>query len=143
MTLSTICKEHLPRLYGNVINKVFFHHDKATSHTAKLTTAYLEVCQVKAEMGITYLEKKEIPVKCPDGSSLDFFGFGYLKQRIATRRTRTLDRVWKVAQEEWSRIDVDTIKATFAGWKRRLRKITEKNGEHIEQIKSIHSKTLK
>jgi len=68
---------HLPRLYPNEMNKVFFHHDKASSHTANLTTDYLE--QLKSSMGISYLEKYDIPVKAPDASPLDFYGFGYLK----------------------------------------------------------------
>lgn len=139
--LRPLFTEHLPRLYGEDINKVFFHHDKASSHTADLTTTYLE--EVSAELGLTYLEKKDIPVKCPDGSPLDFFGFGYLKQRISKRRPRTLDGVWKVSQEVWSGIDHALIKRTFADWKRRLRKISAVNGEHIEQIKSIHSKSFK
>ena len=35
--LRPLFTEHLPRLYGKYINKVFFHHDKATSHTSELT----------------------------------------------------------------------------------------------------------
>lgn len=139
--LRPLFTEHLPRLYGKEINKVFMHHDKATSHTANFTTAYLN--EVSAKLGITYLDKDSIPVKCPDGSPLDFFGFGYLKQQIAKRRARTLDGVWKVSQQEWSQITVEKIKKTYASWKRRLRMISKKNGEHIEQIKSIHSKSIK
>lgn len=139
--LRPLFTEHLPRLYGQDINKVFFHHDKATSHTSNLTTDYLN--EVAEELGITYIEKKEIPVKCPDASPLDFFGFGYLKQRITKRKARTLEGVWKIAQDEWSQITVQQIRKTFASWKRRLRLISKKNGEHIEQIKSIHSKSLK
>lgn len=139
--LRPLFTEHLPRLYGKDIKKVFFHHDKATSHTADLTTAFLK--EMKSKLGITYLAKEDIPVKCPDGSPLDFFGFGYLKQLISRRRPRNLDGVWKVSQEVWSSIDLATIERTFADWKRRLRKISAVNGEHIEQIKSIHSKLFK
>jgi len=131
---------HLPRLYPNEMNKVFFHHDKATSHTANFTTRYLE--QLEREIGIQYLKKQDIPVKAPDGSPLDFFGFGYLKQQLSNRRARTLDGVWKLAQDEWSKIDIEMIKKVFNSWKRRLRLISAKNGEHIEQIKDIHKRKL-
>ena len=62
------------------MDKVYFHHYKASSHTANLTTEYL--VKMKAELGISCINKDEIPVKAPDGSPLDFFGFGYLKQRL-------------------------------------------------------------
>ena len=52
------------------MHNAFFHHDKASSHKADLTTAYLE--KVKADLGISYMDKKSIPVKTPDGSQLDF-----------------------------------------------------------------------
>ena len=94
---------HLPRLYPNEMDKVYFHHDKASSHTANLTTAYL--VKMESELGISFINKDEIPVKTPDGSPLDFFGFGYLKQTLLTR-VRTLTVIWKLAQEVWSEIDL-------------------------------------
>jgi hypothetical protein len=88
------------------MDKVFFHHDKASSHTAYSTFEYIE--KLKSSIGISYLEKDDIPVKAPDASPLDFYGFGYLKQQLSKRRARTLDGVWKVSQEIWSQIDVAT-----------------------------------
>ena len=61
---------HLPRLYPNEMDKVYFHHDKASSHTANLTTEYL--VKMKSELGISFINKDEIPVKASDGSPLDF-----------------------------------------------------------------------
>ena len=49
---------HLPRLYPNEMDKVYFHHDKASSHTANLTTEYLS--KMKAELGISFINKDEI-----------------------------------------------------------------------------------
>ena len=125
----------------NDINKVFFHHDKSPSHTSKVTMAYLQ--KVKQELGISFINNEDIPVKTPDGSPLDFFGFGFLKQELAKRRAKTLDGIWKMCNEVWSTIDQAQIQRVFNSWKRRLRLITTKNGEHIEQTKSIHRKTIK
>ena len=98
--LKSLFTKLLPRLYKNEMSKVFFHHDKAPSHTANLTRDYLD--QLKSSMGISYLEKQEIPVKAPDASPLDFYGFVYLKQQLSKRKARTLDGVWKLSQEIWS-----------------------------------------
>jgi histone-lysine N-methyltransferase SETMAR len=138
--LKPLFKNHLPRLYGNDINKVFFHHDKASSHTAGLTIDYLK--QMKKELGISYLEKHEIPVKSPDASPLDFFGFGYLKQKLFHRKATTLAGVWKLCQEIWSEIDIDLVKRVFESWKKRCRMISSRDGRHIENIKNIHSKSI-
>lgn len=59
---------------GRMCEKVFVHHDAASSHTARFTTAY--ATQLKANLGITI-----IPVRASDSSQMDFFGFGYLKQK--------------------------------------------------------------
>ena len=136
--LKPLFTEYLPRLYPTDMDKVFFHHDKASSHTANYTNEYLE--QMKDELGISYLNKKDIPVKCPDGSPLDFFGFGFLKQKIFLRRATTLDGVWKICQEVWSEIDLDLVHKVFNSWKRRLRLISAKNGLQIEGLKDIHTK---
>ena len=114
------------------MDKVFFHHDKASSHTADLTIDYLE--ELKKNIGISYLNKQEIPVKAPDASPLDFFGFGYLKQRLVKRNAKTLDRVWKLVKEECSLIDLKMIQNVFASWKRKLRMLSAKNGEQIEHL---------
>ena len=123
---------HLPRLYPNEMDKVYFHHDKASSHTDNLTTEYL--VKMKSELGISFINKDEIPVKAPDGSPLDFCGFCYLKQRLSSRMARTLDGIWKLSREVWSEIDIAQIQKVFNSWKRRLRLISSRYGEYIEQI---------
>lgn len=136
--LKPLFNEHLPRLYPKDMNKVFFHHDKATSHTANLTLGYLD--EMRTKYGITYIEKENIPVKTPDASPLDFYGFGYLKQELLKRKARTLDGVWKLSQEVWGQVTLRSIKEVFASWKRRLRMVSQMDGEHIENIKDIHNK---
>ena len=138
--LKPLFNDHLPRLYPKEMDKVFFHHDKASSHTANLTLGYLE--EMKAKYGIRYMEKEDIPVKAPDASPMDFYGFGYLKQELLKRRAKTLDGVWKLSQEVWSQVTLDKIQKVFASWKRRLRMVTKKDGEHIENIKDIHNKLI-
>jgi transposase len=138
--LKPLFTEYLPRLYRKEMNKVFFHHDKCTSHTAKITTEFLE--KQRKEQGISYILPQDIPVKSPDASPLDFFGFGYLKQTLASKRPKTLDGVWKLSQEVWSKIKKKTIGKVFGSWKKRLRLISTKDGQQIEHIKAIHSKKI-
>ena len=50
--LKPLFEKYLPSLYPKDMSKIFFHHDKATSHTAAKTQAYLE--QMKMKFGIFY-----------------------------------------------------------------------------------------
>jgi hypothetical protein len=139
--LRPLMKKHLPKIYPNETDKVFYHHDKASSHTASKTQEYLaEEC---LKMGITYIKNKDIPVKSPDGSPMDFFGFGYLKQKLFNCRATTLDGVWKCAQREWNNVTPEMCRKVYKSWKLRLRTISKKNGEHIENTKDIHKRRIR
>ena len=80
---------YLPKLYPKDMQKLIFHHDMASSHTSNVTTEFLQ--KMKAKYGIDFLDKKDIPVKGPDISPLDFFGFGFLKQRAKQCSANTLE----------------------------------------------------
>jgi [histone H3]-lysine36 N-dimethyltransferase SETMAR len=138
--LKPILEDSVAKLYPGELDKVFVHHDMATSHTSRKTAAYAQ--DLKDRLGITIISKDQIPVKTPDGSPMDFFGFGYLKQRLHLRRASTLDGVWKLAQKEWNSVSMETVKKVYDSWKRRLRMIAKVHGEHVEHTKNIHRRKL-
>jgi hypothetical protein len=75
--LKPILEVHIPRIYGDEVNKVIVHHEQASSHTSKKTQAY--ATDLKRRLGITIIPNAHIPVKSPDVSAMDFYGFGSLK----------------------------------------------------------------
>ena len=76
--LKPLFSVHPPRFYPNEMDNFFLHHDKASSHTANLAISYL--AKMKEELVVSYMSKEDTPIKTPDGSSLDFLGFGYLSR---------------------------------------------------------------
>jgi hypothetical protein len=134
--LTPLLEVHLPNLYPGELSKVTVHHDQASSHTARLTQAY--AADLYERLGVKLLKNHQIPVKSPDTSPLDFFGFGYLKRRLFRRRATTDLGVWKLMKEEWSRIDLNLVTKVFSAWKRRLRLVCKVSGRHIENTKDIH-----
>ena len=82
--LKPLLEVHMPKLYGKDTSKVVIHHDAASSHTARLTQKYAKT--LKNKLGIKIISNSEIPVKSPDASPMDFFGFGYLKRKCCGRR---------------------------------------------------------
>lgn len=138
--LKPLLEIEVPKLYGEDTSKVFVHHDAASSHTARITAQY--AAELQQNLGITLISNKDIPVKSPDASPMDFFGFGVLKQAIFKRRATTMDGLCKVLDDEWSKITPEKCLKVFDSWKRRLRSISEKNGEHVENTKQIHRRVL-
>ncbi|UYV81323.1 SLC39A5 [Cordylochernes scorpioides] len=128
--------EQLKDLYPGEMDKVFLHHDKASSHTSNKTQQFLQ--EMKDTLGLNFFRNSDIPVKSPDASPLDFYGFGMLKQRLFNRRPKTEAGLWKAAQEEWSNVSLSKVKEVFAAWKVRCREIAKKKGKHIEHMKKIH-----
>ena len=139
--LRPLIEDHLVPHFGSDINKVTIHHDKATSHTSGFTTKFLE--EMKQKHGISYMKKEDIPVKGPDISPLDFFGFGFLKHAVAKSKARTETGVWKKLNEVWDQVSSDLCRSTFDSWKRRCVQVRMQGGHHIEHIYSIHSRKNK
>ena len=99
--------------------------------------------EMNRKHGISFLDKKDIPVGDADISPMDFFGFGYLKQEVRKSRARTESGVWKKCKEVWNAIELSTCKEVFMAWKRRFRTVTAEDGEHIEHIHNIHRRKIK
>jgi len=130
--LSPIFDNFIPNFYPGEAEKVHLHHDRATSHTSRSTRSFIE--EKQREMGINVIETKNIPVRSPDVAPLDFYCFGMLKQRLFKRRPTTLDGLWNVLKDEWSKITVPDVKKCFASWKKRCRLVVKNQGNHIEQL---------
>ncbi|OXA36984.1 hypothetical protein Fcan01_28233 [Folsomia candida] len=136
--LKPLVETHIPSMYGEDISKVFLHHD--AGHTARKTRVFAE--KIKSEIGLTIIDNSDIPVKSPDGSPMDFYAFGALKQSLKTRHPETLEGLWKVLKDEWSKITPAKIQEVFGSWKSRLRAIAACQGHHIEQTRNIHRRKL-
>lgn len=138
--LDPLIHKNLIRYFGKDIDKVVIHNDKAPSHSANLTRNYLMVMNQK--YGIRFIEKEDIPVKGADISPLDFFGFGWIKQKLKYTRARTENGVWKSCRDIWNQVTPETCKRVFALWKRRCRAVFRNDGQHVEQTKQIHRRKI-
>lgn len=136
--LRPLVENYLPKLYGRELDKIWIHHDKATSHTSAQTAQYMR--DVTEATGIRFIKTEEIPVKSPDASPLDFFGFGYLKGKLKRRRVKTVAGLKRAAKEEWQRISRETVIKTYKSWQKRLKLVVSNHGRPIEGFKSLHNK---
>ena len=136
LVLRPLIHKYLIPIFGDDINKVLIHQDKSPVHTAEMTTLYLELMNEK--YGIRFITKEDIPVKGADCSPLDFFGFGFLKQKVNAAGCRTLKGLWKKCCTIWSEVSPGTCARVYQSWKKRYRMIHQRLGSHVEQTKEIH-----
>ena len=119
------------------MDKVFLHHDKATSHTSKVVVDYLK--EANRKYGIKYQIKEDIPVKGADISPMDFFGFGYIKNKLKNIEISSLENAWSEVQMIWSNLPTGTAAKIMNAWKRRCRMVVKRRGAPIQHLKSFHS----
>ena len=138
--LTPLVEEYIPRLYAGEVDRVTVHHDKASSHTSRKTTAFMQMLTQKH--GIRFLDKDIIPVKGADISPMDFFGFGYIKQKLKGCRATTVQGVWNAWARIWSAVSPEITRKVIESWKQSLRAVARVHGEHIEQTKQIHRRSV-
>jgi hypothetical protein len=131
--LGPIWHNEIPKLYGSEVNKVWFHQDKASSHTSHSTALFLH--NLSMQTGINAIPFSSIPVKSPDAAPMDFACFGLLKRALRKRRATTLDGLWKVVMDEWNKLDLTILRRSLLSWKIRCRAIAKNQGKQIEHIK--------
>ena len=95
--------------------------------------------ELTTETGISFIAKKDIPVKSPDAIPLDFFD---LKTRLEKRKPETITGLLRAASQEWSTISSEKCLEVFESWRKRLVVIEKVQGLHIEQLKKIHNKPI-
>jgi IS1 family transposase len=64
-----------------------------------------------------------------------------LKQKFERRQATTLDGLWKVLNDEWSKIPVTLVGKVYESWKKRCRAVHKNHGYHIE--KTNHNKKIR
>lgn len=72
--------------------------------------------------------------RSPDLTPLDFYLWGYLKDRVYRRRPNSLEQLRQYIAEEISFISRDTFQATFENFQKRLELCLQENGGHFEHF---------
>ncbi|GFV32062.1 hypothetical protein TNCV_1452751 [Trichonephila clavipes] len=68
----------------------------------------------------------------PDVSPMDFCAFGLSKRALGKRYPRTLNGLWKTAQEQWSKMGRTVLRKRLLSWKIRDKSIVKNRGFQIE-----------
>ena len=101
--------------------------DGAPSHTARNTINFLH------QQNVNFIEPDMWPPNSPDLNPVDYAIWGALQEKVYLRRKFTTVEQLKLAIiEEWRNLGQRFIDSSINEWRRRLEKVVEKQGGHIE-----------
>lgn len=114
------------------MNNVWFQQDGAIPHTAKIVLEWL--AEKFGEHFISLRSNIEWPPHSPDLNPLDFFLWGYLKDRVYSPSLQDTNALQMSIRREIRRITVDSCKNVIRNFRDRMRLVTEKHGGHLEHV---------
>lgn len=127
------CEQVLRRgLLPDILSRCGRHNwtlqqDGAPSHTARNTINFLR------QENVNFIEPDMWPPNSPDLNPVDYAIWGALQEKVYLRRKFTTVEQLKLAIiEEWRNLGQRFIDRSINEWRRRLEKVVEKQGGHIE-----------
>lgn len=120
------------RRIGIDIGSMWFQQDGATPHTALRVIAWLE--EKFGENFISFKTNNEWPPHSPDLSPLDFYLWGYLKDRVYKPTPNTLDELKVAIRREMRKVTIETCQSVIRNFRERLDVVITQKGRHLEHI---------
>lgn len=118
---------------GDNFEDIWYQQDGAAAHYGRNVRAYLD--GVFVERWIGRRGTIEWPARSPDLTPLDYFYWGYLKDRVFRTKPQNLDELRQRIIDESALIPTEMIQNAINAFYHRLAYCQEVNGEQFEQLK--------
>jgi hypothetical protein len=126
--LETFLVPHLKQ--HRLLSRTWFQQDGASPHWSKTVRAFLDLTFPNRWIGrggpLTW------PPRSPDLNPLDFFAWGYLKDRVYHRHPKDLAELRTFIEEESQNISKDMLKRVMNDFASRLQTCIDNNGYSVE-----------
>ena len=126
--LSSYGLRHVAQLPGSPI----FQQDGAPAHTSNATSEYLQ-----RKLGNRWISKRgptNWPARSPDLTPLDFFLWGYVKDKVYSEEIESLQHLKARITEAIRSIDTSTLSNVWKNIETRINCVVRQQGKHIEQM---------
>jgi len=117
---------------GETPETCWFQQDGAAPHTANVVLNWLT--ETFGENLISLKTDTKWPPHSPDLSPLDFFLWGYLKDKVYSPKPTTVFEMKHAIRREMKKISADTCHNVINSFRRRLQLVVQKRGGHLEHI---------
>jgi hypothetical protein len=115
-----------------IASKIMFQQDGAPAHYANPVKKWLN--ERLPGRWIGRRGSIEWAARSPDMTPLDFFLWGYLKQKVYKKQHKDLNELCASITKEIREIKPEVLKRVFSNISKRMELIIENNGAHIEQF---------
>ena len=115
-----------------IVQRIIFQQDGAPPHYLTEVRTWLN--QKFQGKWIGRRGAIEWAPRSPDLTPLDFFLWGYLKQKVYSKPVKDLEELRQRIKDHVQLIESDTLESTFFNIEKRLLLIKETGGGHIEQL---------
>ena len=122
----------LKRRQGVSIRQAWFQQDGATPHTSNFALTFLR--EVFGYRIISRRAEHEWAPHSPDLNPLDFFLWGYLKDRVYGNSPQTLDELKLSVETHTNRISLQMCRNVIANFNRRIAVCLKRKGAHFEHV---------
>ena len=123
---------HQQLVRKGIKDTIIFQQDGAPAHYSKEVREWL-----KWNLPGRWIERRgpiEWAPRSPDLSPLDFFLWGYLKQKVYSKPVKDLEELRKKIKNYIRLIEKDVLEKVFLNLEKRLELIQEIGGGHFEQF---------
>ena len=104
--------------------------DSAPSHRA------IKTQEIFDQYEITCIPAKEWMPYSPDMAPMDYAINGNLKTNLKRRVARDRGQLVRAIKYQWSKIKLLTIRRALRSWRKRVKMMVERFGDHVEHILS-------
>ena len=122
----------LPELQRLNLTDMWMQQDGATSHTARLSMTTLRA-NFPGHL-ISRFGDIHWPSRSPDLTPVDFFLWGYLKDRVYAGRPHTTEELKQSIHREITAIPVDLLNRTLRDMRNRALECFSRDGEHLRDV---------
>lgn len=122
----------IQNIVGNNFANTWFQQDGAAPHYGLNVRAYLN--NIFPSRWIGRRGEIEWPPRSPDLTPLDFFFWGYLKDRVYRNKPASIEELKQNIRDEVELLDQITIKNAVGAFYHRLAHCQQANGEQFEHL---------
>ena len=118
----------------------YFQQDGAPPHVTRENLTLLHEAFGQRVISRSYPETfgygMAWPPYSPDLSPLDFFLWGYIKDKVYKNRPKTLDELKQAVMRELRSVPAESCRRTIGSFEKRLRYVITVDGGHVENVLS-------